>query len=170
MSEPITLSVEAKVLGQRKPVVASWSVELPADRSDAGTGDSASETIRQSPPATKTATQRMTLRELLALVVAAEVAAFHERQRGRRLTRVIGREEIERGAARGKIEMGGREPEHARQEVTVAEAVATALQSFEDRLYLVLLDGAPVDSLESELELRAGSRLTFVRLVALVGG
>jgi hypothetical protein len=73
---------------------------------------------------------------------------------------------IARAAEAGKVDMGGHEPQTA----NLQDAIATAIQAFEDKLYLVLLDGAPVASLERELALRDGARLTFVRLVALIGG
>lgn len=149
MSEHLTLTVEAKVLGQRKPLGGSWSISLPLSAEPDADGR-----------------WHLSLCALLTRIVGDEVAAFHERQAERRLARVLSRAEIEQGAAAGKVEMGGREP----QAVRLDAAVAAALQAFEDRLYLVLLDGVPVDSLESELALGAESHLTFVRLVALVGG
>lgn len=148
MSEQLTLTIEAKVLGQRKPIVASWSVMVPPA------------------PATTEGDHQMTLRALLTAVVTDEVAAFHERQQERRLARVLTGAEIGRGATLGKIDPGGGEP----QAVRLEDAIAAALQAFADRLYVVLLDGAPVEALDTELALREGSRLTFVRLVALVGG
>jgi len=157
MSEQVTLTVETKVLGKRKPIAASWSVQVP--QTPTTTTDSHHDGQR-----------RMTLGELLRVVVADEIAAFHQRQQERRLPRVMTRAEIEQGATSGRIDMGGREPQQMSQEICLEDAIATALQGFEDRLYLVLLDGASVETLESELALHTGSRLTFVRLVALVGG
>ena len=79
MSEQLTLTIEAKVLGQRKPIVASWSVMVPPA------------------PATTDGDHRMTLRALLTAVVTDEAAAFHERQQERRLVHVLtGAEMIER--------------------------------------------------------------------------
>jgi hypothetical protein len=146
MSASLTLTIEAKVLGQRRPIQPPWQATLAPDR-DAG-----------DPP---------TLRDLLAAVVRCEVAAFHERQERRRLERVLAPDEIERGAEHGKVEMGGRgEP----QAVDAAEAVATAVQAFEDRLYLVFVDGRQVQELDERVALHEGSHLLFVRLVALIGG
>jgi hypothetical protein len=123
-------------------------------------------------------TRRLTLRELIALVVADEVAAFNVRQQEQRLPRVLTREQMQWDAERGRIAMGGRDRNDPTEagvvsvscEVSADVAVATALQAFEDRLYLVLLDGSPIETLDAKLELRPGARLTFVRLVALVGG
>lgn len=153
MSEQVTLTIEAKVLGQRTPIVASWPVSMP--NTGTSSGDDQHEVHRP-----------LTLREVLTLVVTDEVAAFHQRQQDRRLPRIMAPAAIEQGAVSGKIDMGGRDP----QAVSLDAAIAVALQAFEDHLYLVLLDGAPVETLETELALQEGSRLTFVRLVALVGG
>jgi hypothetical protein len=154
VSEQLTLTIEAKVLGQRQPFAATWTVDVPQPTTAECAGDG------------RAPSSPMTLRDTLALIVTDEAAAFNQRQRQRRLIRVMTREEIERGAESGKVDMGGREP----QVVSVDDAITTALQAFEDHLYLVLLDGAPVETLDSELTLREGSRLAFVRLVALVGG
>ena len=142
-----TLTIEAKVLGQRHPEISGWQLELPSDA---------------APDAT------LTLRQLLALIVTREVDAFHQRQAERRLMRVLSPAEIAEGAARGKIEASGQET--APQAVPVAEAIATAIQAFEDHLYYVLLDGQRLNDLDVPVPLREASHLTFVRLVALVGG
>lgn len=162
----VTITVEAKVLGQRRPFLPQWDMTL-------------------EPPAASSAEAQaaevsLSLRELMSAVVAREVAAFGERQEQRRLTRVLLPDEIARGAERGKIDMGGprnanagdEETRGAGEEVTIdaAEAVATALQAFEDRLYLVFVDGQPIQSLDAPVALHGGSHLLFVRLVALIGG
>lgn len=145
----LTLTVETKVLGQRRPALPAVDVELAPHRE---TGNV------------------QTLRELLTAVVTHEVEAFDERQERRRLTRVLLPEEIERGAERGKIDMGGHTETPDVEAVTAAEAVATALQAYEDRLYLVFVDDQQVQSLDAPVDLHEGSRLLFVRLVALIGG
>jgi hypothetical protein len=111
-----------------------------------------------------------TLRDLLAAVVTREVAAFGERQGQRQLTRVLLPEEITQGAELGKIDMGGHSEGADVQPVSAAQAVATALQAFEDRLYLVFVDGQQVQTLDAPVALHEDSHLRFVRLVALIGG
>jgi hypothetical protein len=103
------------------------------------------------------------------VIVTDEVNAFNQRQRERRLVRVMSQEEIETGAEVGKVDTGGLD-ERAPQEAQVVDSIANALQAFADRFYLVLLDGAPIETLDTPLALRADSRLTFVRLVPLIGG
>ncbi|NLS80168.1 MAG: hypothetical protein GXY76_23265 [Chloroflexi bacterium] len=83
------------------------------------------------------------------------------------MARVLTSGEIAQGLAAGKVDTGGHE---ARQTVDPQAAVATALQAFEDRLYLVFVDGQQQMSLDAAIALAPGSRVSFVRLVALAGG
>lgn len=147
MSEQVTFTVEARVLGQRRPLAERWTVAL--ERADAEGS--------------------VTLREALVAIVTDEVNAFNQRQRERRLIRVMTREEIERGAEAGKVDMVGLDA-RAPQQAQVTDAIATALQAFADRFYLVLLDGMSIETLDTPLTLHADSHLTFVRLVPLIGG
>ncbi|HEY7983506.1 MAG TPA: hypothetical protein VID73_05020 [Ktedonobacterales bacterium] len=149
MTTPITLTIETTTLGQRRSARDEWTlpVALPV-------------ALPRDAPAA------LPLRALIAAIVTAEVAAFHERQQARRLDRVLAPAQIAADAARGKITPTATEP----QAVGVDDAIATALQAFADRLYLVLVDGAPVDALEQVVTVGAASRVRFVRLVALIGG
>ncbi len=143
-----TIIVDAKVMGQKKPLIQDWQVPLhePSSPESAGT---------------------LTLRDLITRVVQAEVAAFRERQAQRRLTRFLTQTQIEQAAARGKIEMGGSDLD---QPVDVQEAVRTALQAFEDGIYLVFVDGEQSPSLAAPVHLQDHSRVSFIRLVMLAGG
>jgi hypothetical protein len=158
MLPSFTLTLEAKVFGQRRPA-------LPA-----------SEVTLDLVPDTSGAQALLTLRDLLTAVVMREVEAFGERQEQRKLTRVLLPEAIVRGAELGKIDPGGHAEEraaldaHDGQMASAAAAVAMALQAFEDRLYLVFVDGQQVQALDAPVALHSGSHLLFVRLVALIGG
>src|SRR5690606_2492367 len=107
-----------------------------------------------------------TLRELIGFIVAAEVEAFRKRNEARRLDRVLSAAEIEEGEARGRISPEGRGTPGA---VDTEEAVAAAIQAFEDGLYLVVIDGQEHRDLEAQVFLRPDSRITFIRLVFLAG-
>jgi hypothetical protein len=148
MTTPVTLTIETTSLGQRRTAHEEWSmpVALPARAAEAFGA--------------------LPLRDLLTAIVTAEVAAFHERQQARRLDRVLAPEQIAADAAHGKVSPTGTEP----QAVRLDDAIATALQAFEDRLYLVLVDGTPVDALDVSVTVSATSHVRFVRLVALIGG
>ncbi|MEO8392720.1 MAG: hypothetical protein ABI700_06990 [Chloroflexota bacterium] len=141
----VTVQIEAKVVGQKKPVFSDWRIPIPPKEGSGG----------------------MTLRDLITAIVSDEVQAFQQRQEQRRLARVLSPEQIEAGAARGKIELGESE---LKQEVGEAAAIGTALQAFEDGLYFVFIDDVQQMALDQQVFVHDASRVLFVRLVALVGG
>jgi hypothetical protein len=140
----MNVTVEARMLGQRKPLVPDWHVALPTD-------------LDESP----------TLRALIETIVRAEVEAFNERQEQRRLTHVLTPQQIQEGLSRGKVDMGGRE---SAEPAEVEASIAVALQAFEDGLYFVFVDDVQYSKLDDVIPLRAASRMLFLRLVALAGG
>jgi hypothetical protein len=140
------LTIDAKAPGRRRPLIPQWQIPLPPDP-----------TGRAEP---------LTLRALISRIVASEVAAFRERQETRNLVRVLSAQEIDEGAARGKVESGGRQ---LHQEVNEGQAIGTALQAFEDGLYLVILDGREQRNLDEQIFPGPDSHLTFLRLVMLAG-
>ncbi|MGO8671871.1 MAG: hypothetical protein ACLQVD_10960 [Capsulimonadaceae bacterium] len=139
------ITIEGKTFGSRQALFPSWSIPLD---DDAGL------------PAT--------LRELIARVVAEEVAAFKERREQRRVIHALTARQISDGVERGKIDSGGREEPEG--DVDSAAATAVALQAFEDGLYYVFIDDVQIERLDNRLALDTGSRITFLRLVALAGG
>ena len=144
-----TVTIAGKALGKRKPLFADWSLPLPPELSE-GSGDGG-----------------LTLRDLIARVVRAEVAAFKDRQAERRLQRVLSAAEIEEGAASGKVDGGGRPLD---QPVDIDDAVQAAWDACADGIYLVVVDGARHQDLDAQVYLHADSTVTFVRLVMLAGG
>jgi hypothetical protein len=141
------LTIEAKVTGRRRGgLIPQWQV--PVD--DVAPGGSP-----------------LTLRELIDRVVRAEVAAFGERQAERRLTRLLSERQLQEQAERGRLDLGGRD---LRQRVDADTAVGVALESFEDGLYFVVIDGRQCESLDEQVFVGADSRVTFLRLVPLAGG
>jgi hypothetical protein len=95
------------------------------------------------------------------------VAAFRDRREERRIARVLSAAEIAEGAARGKVDIGGR---GVSQEVDDEQAVAAALQAFEDGIYLVAVDSRQVGDLDQAVYITPDSRITFIRLALLAGG
>jgi hypothetical protein len=140
------LTISGKALGRKKPLFADWSIPFPPDLGDGGS---------------------LTLRDLIDRVVRAEVEAFKKRQQERKLFRALTERQIQEAAGKGKIEMGGSELD---QKVDPNEAVATALEAFEDGLYLVVVDEQEQHSLDAQVYLRPDSKVAFVRLVMLAGG
>ena len=140
------LTVSGKTIGGKKPLFDDFSVPPPDDSHDGGS----------------------TLRDLIKSIVQHEVAAFQQRQTDHQLVRALTAREIDAGVEAGKIDSGGSEVEP--QQVDEADAVATALQAFEDGMYLVVIDGQEQRALDQSVYLQPDSRLTFVRLTLLAGG
>ena len=146
-----TIIVEGKLVGRRKPLFPDWRIPLPPARTETGS--------------------HLTLRDLIERIVREEVLAFTERQEQRRLARVLTASQIDQAAEAGKIDMGGREPDqHVDTDLDAEQAVAVALQAFNDGLYYVFVDDAQQTDLAQEVYVRPDSRVTFIRLVALAGG
>lgn len=141
------ITVEGKAMGSRRPLFADWSIPFPPDLR--GEGD------------------HLTLRDLIARVVRAEVEAFRRRQSDRKLIKALSADDIAKGVASGKVDMGGSDVE---QEVDEDQSVGAALQAFEDGMYLVVVDGEEQRELDRAVFLRPDSRVTFIRLTLLAGG
>ena len=140
------LTIGAKALGRKKPLFADWSIPLPPELHDEG----------------------VSLRDVITRLVVGEVAAFKKRQSQRQLVRVLSAQDIDQGAEKGRIALGGSAV--LPQEVDEDAAVATALQAFEDGLYLVVIDEEEQRSLDNQVFLQPESRITFLRLTLLAGG
>lgn len=137
--------VETRVAGKKVRLLDRWSIPTsPLDRGGDGDG--------------------LTLRALITRMVLAEVQAFGERQRCRRLVSVLSQPAIDAGRASGKIDPGG----HAvGAPADPNAAVGAALQGFEDGLYLVILDGVEQTELDRHIYPTAESQLVFLRLTFL---
>lgn len=141
------LTVSARALGKRKPLVPDWQLPWSPEEPQGG--------------------EPITLRALITRVVLNEVDAFKKRQEDRKVVRILTERQIEQGLEKGRVDSGGR---NLHQDVDPEAAVATALQAFEDGLYLVILDGEEQRELDREVFIHAESHLVFVRLVMLAGG
>lgn len=140
------LTIQGKALGRKKPLFADWSVPFPPEFTDGG----------------------VTLRDVITSIVRSEVEAFRKRQSDRQFLKALTAAEIDVAAQSGKIVMG--ESEVPRQEVDPDFAIGTALQAFEDGLYLVIVDDEEQRDLDRQIYLQDDSRITFVRLTLLAGG
>ena len=141
------LTITGKALGRKRPLFAEFSVPPPDAVAE---GDS------------------VTLRDFIGCVVRHEIAAFRERQQQRQFVRALTAQQIDEGVEAGKIDSGGSEIEP--QQVDEEAAVATALQAFDDGMYLVVIDGEDHRDLDAQVYLQPDSQITFVRLTLLAGG
>lgn len=111
--------------------------------------------------------EAVVLRDLIAHLVRDEVKGYNRREHQRRLVRVLTPDEIEQGAAVGKVDQGGRETTGP---ANADAAVEAALQAFEDGLYFVFVDNVQVEDLLAPVTLREDTLVRFVRLMPLAGG
>jgi hypothetical protein len=151
-SEETAITVEARVVGRRKPEIANRRVVLAPHSSQPGHDGV------------------LRLRDLLAYVVRDEVAAFEQRREERRLIRVLSPEQIQEAATTGKIISVAFDEAQTHSPVDADAAIRVALQAFEDGLYFVFVDDKQLEDLDAPALVRDGSKLTFIRLVALAGG
>ena len=139
--------IETRVVGKRVRPLDGWAIpNLPGLEGDGG--------------------GELTLRALITRIVRSEVRAFEKREQGRRLMRVLTDQQVADGAARGKVDPGGRQPTGP---VDEEAAVGAALQGFEDGLYLVILDGEEQRELDKQVYVTPQSRVVFLRLTFLAG-
>ena len=105
--------------------------------------------------------ERLTLRELIRRRVFQEVAEYNARQPAvfRGLVRPAGAELTRDGYTL-------REPRH----VDAEAQCQLALKAFGGNGFVVLVGDRQVEDLDAELDLPAGAEVTFLKLVALVGG
>lgn len=108
----------------------------------------------------------LTLRDLIRDVTERRVKDWNERTEDDFILRALSAEEMEAGAAVGKIAYGER-MNRALQDSE--QAVKSALQSFEDGLYCVFIDEEQIEHLDASIFLKEESVLTFVRLTMLAG-
>ena len=120
------------------------------------------------PPEEHDASEPRTVRQLITRIGFQEVEAFKQRQNVSQIVRILTERQIEEGLVTkaGLIRVG----EILHQIVNPEEAVGTALQAFEDGLFLVILDGEEQRELDRQIFLQAESHVVFVRMVMLAGG
>lgn len=143
----IEFTVEGKVIGQKRPLFTDWHIELP--------------------PIDKSQGDHLKLCDLIRSIVTNEVDAFKARQEQRKLAQVMSKQKIEQEAQKGRVDPGEKD---FQQSVDVEDAVAVALQAFEDGLYYVFIDDVQQPRLDDEVFLKNNSRVVFLRLTALAGG
>lgn len=137
-SDPVSLQISGRAVGSRWPLFANWSVTVPTgERGDGG----------------------LTLRDLIAVNVRADLDAYAKRREARRLDRVLTPRKIERGQAQGRIAPDARETPAPR---LVQDAINTAWCAFEDGVYLVAIVGQKFRSLDAQVYVTSQTRVTLI--------
>lgn len=138
--------VETKAIGTRADLVPRFEVPLPPGVNEHGT---------------------LRLRDLIALTVRAERLADERRRASQTIERVLTQRDLDHGLRAGAIRTGSRTTPAG---PPTDQAIAAALEAFTDGLFLVALDGKQITDLDTPIAPRAGSTVTYLRLVALAGG
>ncbi|RYZ27284.1 MAG: hypothetical protein EOP01_07895 [Propionibacteriaceae bacterium] len=112
-------------------------------------------------PALQIETERITLRDLIALRVRAEVRHYNN-ERGDRFYGLIQPSDLEQ-MVNGPAVRRFRPIDADRQ-------VEVALKAFREGRFLVLLPDRQAESLDEALDLGDGDEVGFLRMVPLVGG
>jgi len=134
------ITVRAKLIGRRGPVIAPLSITL--------------------------AETNVTAHDLFAAVVRAQIGAFTARQQEAVLLKVLSEWEIDEGRGAGKIAVGGQDQgDRAKSVEACIDAVITA---FRDGLFFAFVDGAQIEQLDQMIV--GASEVMFIRLVPLAGG
>jgi hypothetical protein len=106
--------------------------------------------------------ERITVRELIRSRVYQEVSEHNA-------ARVLApaRHQLVEPTAAERLLNGAARP---RPRLDWQQQFEHALQAFRRNGFLLLVDGQQCDDLDAEIELRADTRITFLRLVPLAGG
>ena len=147
------IRVNVKQMGKRKPSVGERLCEI--------------------------AGQPSTVRELIEAVVTSEVEAYNHRfetagesiredasPREEGILKYLTRQEIKDQAQGGKISFGA---VYGEKPAEPEAAKTNAIQSFEDGIYRIFLDGEPLEELDRPVRVTEEGVFTFVRLVMLAG-
>ncbi len=137
----MTLNINIKQIGSRKPVISAVPFEYPGD-------------IR-------------TVGELITETVHLCVAAYNCRVReGTDKPKPLTDEQISDMASVGRIAFG---LNYGGREQDLQPAIDNALQSYEDGLFRIFVGEKEVGGLAENIELHDGDMLSFIRLTMLTG-
>ena len=110
--------------------------------------------------------QPNTVKELIVQMVTVCVKDYNARMESKELLQNLSLADMEEQAEAGKISFG---VNYGENRAELEQAVANALQCFEDGIYRIFLGTEQLQKLEDRIVLSEGSELTFVRLTMLAG-
>ena len=139
-----SIYISIKRLGKRQPIVE-----------------------KQAFPLTQSFLEHPTLQNFIELVVEKEVSKYNEKIANQSLLPYLDKVTLSKMTAYGKVDFG---TTYNTEAAIITEAVDTALQAFEDGLFMVLIDGGNCRQLKQKIQFRENSEVVFLRLVALAGG
>ena len=138
------IEISVKILGKKRPILDNLPIQLPYDFNS-----------------------NATLYQLIEIIVLQQVADFNYKREGDNLLPYLSQSQMLALKETGKIGFGD---VYNTKTVEVEKAVIDAVQAFEDGLYFVFVDDKKIEKLDDNLDLKADSKVFFLRLVALTGG
>lgn len=132
--------IQVKQLGKRRCSIEKMPVDFPV------------------PPAD--------VKELIEAIVSRQVREYNERLPQSDVLKYLTQEEVEDKATSGKVGFG---VNYNGKSAAEAEAIANALQCYEDGIYRIFIDETETGELSSPVLLKENATLTFVRLTMLAG-
>ncbi len=107
-----------------------------------------------------------TLSDFIKAIVSLEVKEYNDKEPDNNIVFALSNKEIEGLAESGKVGFGRR---FGLNDADVATSIEVAEQAFKDGLYRVFIDEEEAVELESELNLKDGIEVVFIRLTFLAG-
>jgi len=144
MPNPKTIHLSVKMLGKRRAVIEKQLLEIPIS-------------FYENPH----------LKQFISLIVTQQVNSFNKKTEQKLLLPYLSSSAIQEQAEHGKVTFGDL---YNKEKVVEEEAIQTALQAFEDGIFLVIIDGQRMETLADEINFQEDSEVVFIRLVALAGG
>lgn len=132
--------IQVKQLGKRRCSIEKMPVDFPASPAD--------------------------VKELIEAIVSRQVREYNERLQQSEVLKYLTQEEVEDKATSGKVGFG---VNYNGKSAAEAEAIANALQCYEDGIYRIFIDETETGELSSPVLLKENATLTFVRLTMLAG-
>lgn len=132
--------IQVKQLGKRRCSIEKMPVDFPASPAD--------------------------VKELIEGIVSRQVREYNERLQQSEVLKYLTQEEVEDKATSGKVGFG---VNYNGKSAAEAEAIANALQCYEDGIYRIFIDETETGELSSPVLLKENATLTFVRLTMLAG-
>lgn len=106
------------------------------------------------------------LRVLLRELITLNVQQLSEKDEEMHLVNYLTETEIHQQAFNGKVGFGA---VYNKRKPDLTEAIQSAIQAFEDGLFLVFVNSEQVEALDLPLELADGDEVVFIRLTMLAG-
>ena len=107
-----------------------------------------------------------TLKDLITEIVTGEVNRLNDKGFEEEIFKFLESSEIEDKAFIGKVSFSEK---HNENKQDLHKAIDNAIQSFEDGIYRVFVNDDEIEKLNTELNLKEGDNLAFIKLTMLSG-